>query len=33
MKVGSVPSNANYIRDINNRNGRFIAPSWMTDIY
>ncbi len=29
----SVPKNTRYIRHLNNRNGRFIAPSFIPDIY
>lgn len=29
----SVPTNTKYIRHLNNRNGRFIAPSFIPDIY
>jgi hypothetical protein len=29
----SVPSNTQYIRHLNNRNGRFISPSFIPDIY
>lgn len=28
-----VPSHSRYIRHLNNRNGRFISPSWLPDIY
>jgi hypothetical protein len=28
-----VPNSVLYIRHLNNRNGRFLSPSWMPDIY
>ena len=29
----SIPSNTKYIRYLNNRNSKFIYPSWIPDIY
>ena len=33
LQEGIVPTNTKFIRHLNNRNGKFISPNWLPDIY